>query len=103
MERGFALGVGLIDIRALRESNLQSFESLALRSAGVLVAIADAGGEHERGGAVLGGQLGIGSFIEKQTHHRGISGAGGAHQRRRAFIQGGVAGIHTASAGQILG
>jgi len=86
------------------ESNPDTgFDGFALAPPGVLIAVADAGGKQKGGVPVLGGQLRIGSFFQKKPHHRPVTRPGGAHQRRRAFVQRGVARIHATLAGKILG
>ena len=63
MQRSLAFAIGLADIQTLIDAKLERFQSLGLRSAGVLVAIADAGGEEQRVVAIFGDQLGIGSGL----------------------------------------
>ena len=82
VQGGFAAGVHLVEAQARFESDLQRFERLGFRSAGELIAIIDAGSDHQDRASVLQSQFGVGTFFEQQPHHCRVSGERGANERR---------------------
>ena len=93
VRRGFAVLIDGVDVATQFKREFDSFEGLLLRSRVFIGRTrSDAGGYHQRRGAIGGGDEGIGSEFDEQAHHFCVACTGGQEERRGTFgVQAGEA------------
>ena len=85
VQRGLAILVDRVDVIAGFEGQLDRFERFLVRPGALAGSVhADAGRGHQRRGAVVGGESGIGTAFEQQPHQRDVGRFRRHHERRRA-------------------